>query len=298
MEKRDIIEFFDQCAPTWDAEMIKSDVIIGKILDNAFVGEEMDVLDVACGTGVMFDYYLDRGVSSVTGIDIAPEMAKIASGKYKEEPKVTVICGDVEDYAFEQKFDCIVVYNAFPHFADPERLIGTLAGLLKEGGRLTVAHGASRKAIDRHHDGPASKVSCGLIAADQLKQIFEAWLEVEAVISNDQMYQVSGVKRTEFVHDHSFSHSHSHAHVHDNQKAVLNRLSRAIGHLEKVRRMVEQGDDCSDVLVQLAAVRSALDNTGKVILKDHMRHCIVDAAAAGDLDAIEDVCTAIDKFVK
>ena len=78
MEKKDIIAFFDRCAPNWDADMVKNDVIIGKILDNAEVGEGMDVLDVACGTGVMFDYYLSRGVASVTGIDISPEMAKIA----------------------------------------------------------------------------------------------------------------------------------------------------------------------------------------------------------------------------
>ena len=103
-------------------------------------------------------------------------------------------------------------------------------------------------------------------------------------------------------HDHAYLHAHgiphSHGHVHENQKAVLNRLSRAIGHLEKVKRMVEEGHDCSEVLIQLAAVRSALDNTGKVILKDHMRHCMVDAVAAGDEDAIDDLCQAIDKFMK
>lgn len=195
MEKKEIIAFFDRCASNWDAEMIKSDVIIETILDNAAVGKDMDVLDVACGTGVMFDYYLNREVASVTGIDIAPEMAKIAAGKYMNQPKVTVICGDVEEYEFARKFDRIVVYNAFPHFADPERLIEALTGLLKEGGRLTVAHGASREAIDGHHKGQASKVSRGLIAADQLKQIFETCLDVETVISDDQMYQVSGVKR-------------------------------------------------------------------------------------------------------
>ncbi len=102
--------------------------------------------------------------------------------------------------------------------------------------------------------------------------------------------------------DHAYCHAHgiahSHSHVHENQKAVLNRLSRALGHLEKVKRMVEEGQDCSQVLTQLAAVRSALDNTGKVILKDHMRHCIVDAVAAGDEEAIDDLCAAVDKFMK
>ena len=168
MEKKDIIAFFDRCAPTWDAEMIKSDVKIGKILDNAEVGPDMDILDVACGTGVMFDYYLQRGVASVTGIDIAPEMAKIAAEKYKDEAKVQVICGDVEEYTFGRKFDRIVVYNAFPHFPYPKRLIKILAGLLKEDGRLTVAHGQSREAIDGHHSGSASEVSNGLMSAENL----------------------------------------------------------------------------------------------------------------------------------
>ena len=102
----------------------------------------------------------------------------------------------------------------------------------------------------------------------------------------------------EHMHMHAQGLAHSHGHVHENQKAVVNRLARAIGHLEKVKRMVEEGHDCSEVLVQLAAVRSAIENTGKVILQDHMRHCMVDAVAAGDAEAIDDLCQAIDKFMK
>ena len=99
-------------------------------------------------------------------------------------------------------------------------------------------------------------------------------------------------------HFHDHMDLHNHGHVHENQKAVVNRLARAIGHLEKVKRMVVEGYDCTEVLIQLAAVRSALDNTGKVILQDHMRHCMVDAVAAGDLDAVDELCQAIDKFMK
>ena len=222
MEKQDVIAFFDRCAPTWDAEMIKSDAKIGKILDNAEVGPDMDILDVACGTGVMFDYYLQQGVASVTGIDISPEMAKIAAQKFAGEPRVQVICGDVEEYAFDRKFDRIVVYNAFPHFPYPKRLIKILSKLLKEDGRLTVAHGMSREAIDGHHSGSASKVSNGLMSAESLKRIFDAYFDVEVVISNRHMYQVSGVKRDVLAHSHSgTTHTHgglTHCHTHGEEQ--------------------------------------------------------------------------------
>ena len=101
-------------------------------------------------------------------------------------------------------------------------------------------------------------------------------------------------------HDHGQDHAHGHGHTHSHEhtKAVLNRLSRAIGHLQSVRNMVEEGRDCAEVLVQIAAVRSAIDNTGKLILQDHLKHCIVEAAAEGDQKTIDDLCQAIDKYMK
>lgn len=89
-----------------------------------------------------------------------------------------------------------------------------------------------------------------------------------------------------------------HQHSEESKRAVLNRLSRAIGHLESVRKMVEEDMDCSEVLIQLAAVKSAINNTGKVILKDHISHCIVHAIEEGDSEVIEDLENAIDKFMK
>jgi len=87
-------------------------------------------------------------------------------------------------------------------------------------------------------------------------------------------------------------------HKHENTKAVVNRLSRAIGHLEAVKKMVEEGRDCSEVLIQLAAVRSAINNTGKLILKDHINHCVVHAIENNDEQTIIELNDAIDKFIK
>ena len=90
---------------------------------------------------------------------------------------------------------------------------------------------------------------------------------------------------------------YTHTHSHTQTKAVLNRLSRAIGHLESVKKMVESGRDCTEVLIQLAAVRSALNNTAKVILKDHIEHCITDASEHGDTGALEQLENAIERFM-
>lgn len=101
---------------------------------------------------------------------------------------------------------------------------------------------------------------------------------------------------TEYTHSHHEESEHKHSHK--NTKAVLNRLSRASGHLESVKRMIEDGKDCSEVLIQLSAVIAALNNTGKVILKDHMENCIVDAIESGDKTAFENLNKAIDNFIK
>lgn len=191
MNKQDVVAFFDRLAPQWDADMIRHDDVIAAILDNAGVTAGADVLDVACGTGVLFPDYLARGVGSLTAVDISPEMVKVARSKY---PQVRVLCGDVEAMDFDRKFDCIMVYNAFPHFPEPEKLIETLSGMLKPGGTLTVAHGMSRAAIDHRHEGAASKVSVGLMHEDGLAEIFSRHLTVTVKISDQRMYQVTGRK--------------------------------------------------------------------------------------------------------
>lgn len=114
------------------------------------------------------------------------------------------------------------------------------------------------------------------------------------------LHHEADVHDADHNHEHAHSHDHTegHGHVHENTQAVLNRLSRAIGHLESVRKMVENGRDCSEVLIQIAAVRAAITNIGKVILQDHIQHCIVDAVEEGDDQAIASLCAAIDKFMK
>ena len=113
----------------------------------------------------------------------------------------------------------------------------------------------------------------------------------------------------EKLHSHENLHSHvlntkkihtQHTHIHSkgHDKAMMNRLSKSIGHLERVKMMIEQGKDCAEVLVQLAAVRGELNSTGKCILKEHLSHCIIHAIEEGDIQKIEELKKAIDSFMK
>lgn len=89
-----------------------------------------------------------------------------------------------------------------------------------------------------------------------------------------------------------------HRHGHEQTQAVLNRMSRAIGHMEAIKTMIGEGRDCSEVLIQIAAVKSAIQNIGKIILQDHIHNCVVEAVQSGDLEMLDELTHAVGQFIK
>lgn len=195
MKKEDVIEFFNSRAAEWDKLTVRNEKVIDRILDSAKIERGKTVLDVACGTGVLIPDYLARSVKSVTAVDISPEMARIAKAKYGE-PRVEIICADVEEYTFGRVFDCVMVHNAFPHFAKPEALIKKLKTLVAEGGTLTVAHSIGRQELEKHHSGAAKNISIELISEDELAELFAPEIEVTEKLSDDNMYIVTGTNKS------------------------------------------------------------------------------------------------------
>ena len=174
--------------------MVRNEAVIASILDAAGVVPGAKALDVACGTGVLIPDYLSRGVEHVTAVDISPKMVEIARSKFGQNDRVTILCADAQEQTFG-RFDCILIYNAFPHFSEPDRLFDNLSRQLKPGGRLTVAHGMSRERINDHHRGGASHVSYGLMPARDLAALMAPFVAVDQVLSDDSMYLVSGMNR-------------------------------------------------------------------------------------------------------
>ena len=191
MNKEIIKDFFNDFAPRWDNEPIADREIIDTILDNSGIVNGVNVLDIACGTGVLFPFYLERNVN-ITAVDLSPEMVKIAKSKF---PQAEIICDDAEEISFDKTFDCIMIYNAFPHFPNPQALIENLSKYLNIGGKLTIAHGMSKKELDEVHKKSAGRVSNILPECDELAEMLSAYFNVDIMISNDKMYQVTGTKR-------------------------------------------------------------------------------------------------------
>ena len=191
MDKKSIVDFFDSLAPSWDSYSERREKAIRFILSHGGVIKGARVLDVGCGTGILFADYIKIG-AEVTGIDISPKMTELARKKYDS---VNIICGDAETYDFREKFDVIMIHNAFPHFPDPELLLKHLSGYLDKEGRLSVAHSISEKELSECHSGSAEKVSLPLPSKEKLSKMMSEFLDVDIVISDEEKYFVSGIKK-------------------------------------------------------------------------------------------------------
>ena len=189
-----VIDFFDSLAENWDNKIIINAEKIEKILDYANIGEGQRILDLACGTGVLFNFLLEKKVKEIVGIDISPEMIKKAQLKFNH-PNIKTFAMDFFDYN-ENNFDVVTIYSAYPHFQNREKLAKHVSECLKEGGRFIVAHIESKEKINSRHNGKiVSDVSTELKSAEEEALFWKPYFNVDTLIDNDEIYILSGVKK-------------------------------------------------------------------------------------------------------
>lgn len=194
MDMQKVEEFFDNKAHSWDDVLVRNEDSISRILDNAALGKYMAVLDVACGTGVLVPDYIERGLDPIYCLDVSGEMVKVARAKFAGSD-IKFVCENPLLYEPGRKFDRIIIFNAFCHFLEPEKLVAHLSKLLKKNGMLIVAQDLSREAVNEYHSKYAKGVYFELPPAEELKAMFEKYLKVTVCVDDENMYQICAKKR-------------------------------------------------------------------------------------------------------
>ncbi len=306
--------FFENYAPTWDRDRKENKKVLQDLLQLIQLKPGSHVLDVGCGTGVLIPYLQEAAGAEghVEALDYSQQMLDKAKEKFAHLQHVSFTEGNILKYTLPEKYyDAIICLNFYPHISRHSRdFIKKMNKALKDDGMLVIMHDMPRQKVNTiHQDAKGSQPL--LPPVDVLEaNLISAGFSVQIAMDTASFYLVKVVKHLEMPYIHYQEEEpaetaapvscrqHTHLHSHEQTKIVLNRLARVSGHLEAIRRMVEDGRDCSEVLIQLAAVDSAIVSVSKVVLKDHIDHCIVDAVKENDLQSVENLKKAISTFIK
>ncbi len=196
MEQQAIIDFFNKASAGWDSMAFDNTEKINKILDYTDFRENMNVLDIACGTGVLTPFLLKRGARHIMGIDIAPAMIDLAKSKFSKYNNVDFLTASAEDISFEESFDRIIIFDAFPHFCNKEKVIKAVAEHIEPDGRFTIAHSMGRVQLDELHKKTAGQVSDKMLSGEGLAKLLSPSFCVDIIIDNDDIFIVSATPKT------------------------------------------------------------------------------------------------------
>jgi DNA-binding FrmR family transcriptional regulator/protein-L-isoaspartate O-methyltransferase len=306
--------FFENYAGTWDRDRKENSQQLQFLMQLAHIPQGSSIMDAGCGTGVLIPYLCQAvgETGQVEELDYSKKMLHKAKEKFGHIHNVIFTEANILNCSLAPgQYDGIVALNFYPHIASQfHEFIKRVYTALRPGGMLIIMHDMPRCAVNAIH-GDAS-TEPGLPAVDILETaLIGAGFTVVMAMDTEEYYFVKVVKAQSLPYeqypDDGFArpgtageYAARQLHHHDpaQQKMIQNRLARISGHLEAIKRMVQEDRDCSEVLIQLSAVDSALVSVSKVILRNHIDHCIVDAIRENDMEAVENLKRAISTFVK
>lgn len=181
-------EFFDKLASEWDLHFTAEDLErLTHIVDSFEIRKGMDILDLGCGTGVLFDL-LRRRVSetgSVVGVDFSWQMASTAHRNFPFS-NVNVVDADASVLPFtDRSFDIGIAFNAFPHFTNKPGVVRELERVLKPAARYYIIHLTSSDELARHHKEIGGTVARDKIPPEpEMRDMFKASRFNELIIED------------------------------------------------------------------------------------------------------------------
>ena len=193
IDKSVVISFFNSICDEYDLHNLQNINTLRTILNYADVSNK-DVLDLACGPGVLFDMYHAVNIKSLTAVDISEKMIEKCKSKFPNY-SIKYHCMDAEEMNFDKSFDSVVLFNAFPHIAHPEILVKKVHAALRKNGTFTIAHGSSRDTIDLCHSKLPASLSRKLWDLPKLTDLLSSHFDIEIAIDNNQMIVVTGRKK-------------------------------------------------------------------------------------------------------
>ena len=193
IDKSVVINFFNSICDEYDSHNHQNVETIHTILSYADVTNK-DVLDIACGPGVLFDMYHNMNIKSLAAIDISEKMIEKCKSKFPNYC-INYYCMDAEEMSFENTYDSIVLFNAFPHIAHPEVLVQKVYTALRNNGTFTIAHGSSREIIDNCHSKLPDNLSRKLWELSKFTDLLSTHFDIETAIDNNQMIIIVGRKK-------------------------------------------------------------------------------------------------------
>lgn len=189
----DIASYFNQRAESWlQMEDRTKSPVQTAVAIMAGIGAGSCVLDLGCGLGVMMPVYRQLGASRVLGVDISERMVELARERWADEPWVEFLAADAAGLDLDERFDAVVIYNAYPHFMNRPGLVCACHRLLADNGRFVVAHGTGKDGINSHHDAVAAGVSLGLASAREESAAWEGPFEIDALVDTPGFYAFAG----------------------------------------------------------------------------------------------------------
>ena len=189
-----IKEFFDSIAKDWDNSLDNLEKI-ESLIDLLGINKGDDVLDVGCGKGIITPLLYKRSQNKVIAMDLSPNMIRGAIEAYGDKSDLHFVCGDFLEAGIENQFDYIVIFNAYPHFMDVEKLSNVVYKALKPNGHFAIIHSLSKEELNTHHKQHAMGVSRPLEAADIEAKKFDPNFKVEKTIDEKDKYLIILSKR-------------------------------------------------------------------------------------------------------